>query len=290
MNKAENQVRPNEDDAFALDMSDFQDNEELDIQDASLEDTKQTDGEPTENNEQEKPVENVETEPKEEELDFTPFLDKLSKDIKYMDEDIKIGSVDEIKTLAQKGLNHDRLQEKLNSLENSDELQYIREQAKKFGLTTTEYIKEVKEFEKIQQEEQDKKEYQELIDNGVSEDLAKKVIENNKIAREWQQDKAKRKEEDEKKAEQLKKDAEYDEFLKLYPNVDVKSIPKEVLVASEKIGLTTAYTKYHNEQLTKEIAQLKQNKQNEEKAPVKGVSEHGGVVIEHDDFLKGLGI
>ena len=287
MNEAKNQVRPNEEEAFALDMSDFQEQEDLDIQDASLGDTKQTEEIAAETNGN---VENVDNDSKDEELDFAPFLIKLSENIKFMDEEVKIESLDEIKNLAQKGLNHDRLQEKLNNLESSEELQYIRSKAKEFGMTTSEYIKAVKDFEKQQQEEQDKNEYQELIDTGVSEDLAKRIIENNKIAREYQQEKATKKEEDEKKAEQSKKDAEYDEFLKLYPNVDVKQIPKEVLVASEKLGLATAYTKYHNEQLEKELTQLKQNKQNEEKAPVKGVSEHGGVVVENDDFLKGLGI
>ena len=49
----------------------------------------------------------------EEELDYTPLLEELSKKIKYKDEEIKINDLDEVVKNYQKGLNYDTLKDKL---------------------------------------------------------------------------------------------------------------------------------------------------------------------------------
>ena len=232
----------------------------------------------------------AETKEEAQEIDYKPLLEKLSKNIKYMDEEIKIDSIDEVIEKYQKGLNHDRLQEKLNSIENSEELTYIRDKAKEAGMKTTDYIKAVKEYEEQQDKINEQNQYDELIEKGVSPDLAKTIIENNKLAKEYQKDKAKRAEEEKAQLEKQKKDAEYDAFVKAYPSIDVKTIPAEVIKKSGEIGLLTAYTMYRNEQLENQINIVKTNKENEAKSPVKGTTEHGGVVnAKKDDFLDGLG-
>lgn len=233
----------------------------------------------------------TETKDEEKEIDYKPLLDNLSKNIKYMDEEVKIDNIDDVIKNYQKGLNHDRLQEKLNSMENSEELTYIRGKAKEAGMTTTDYIKAIKNFEEQQERESEQTQYNELIEKGLSDELAKSIIENNRLAKEYQKDKARRQEEEKAQLDKQKKDAEYDAFVKTYPDVDVKAIPPEVIKKSGEIGLLTAYTMYQNEQLRNQLNIAKTNKENETKSPIKGTTEHGGVVTtKKDDFLAGLGL
>ena len=55
----------------------------------------------------------------------------------------------------------------------------------------------------------------------------------------------------------IKKKAEDDKFFTLFPNVDVKSIPKEVYQQSQEIGLIAAYTNYENSQLKEKIKTIR---------------------------------
>jgi len=221
--------------------------------------------------------------------DYSKLLEQLSGKIKYMDQEIKIENVDDLIKNVQKGLDYDRKVEKINEIENSEELTYLKEKAKESGMTTKDYIKAIKDYEVQQAEKQEATELQEMIDNGVAEHIARKVIETNKIAKELQQEKARIAEEKKIVEDAKKKEAENEEFLNAYPNVDIKAIPAEVFKEAEKSNLLTAYTKHQNQQLLKEIELLKQNKKNEDSSPIKGTTEHGGVVIEkQDDFLIGF--
>lgn len=233
----------------------------------------------------------TEVEPEPEEVDFKPLLNKLSENIKYMDNEITIESLEDVIEKYQKGLDYDRKTDKLKELENSDEMKYLKSKAEESGMTTKEYIQALQEYEIKQQEAQEQEELEEMIDSGVAEHIAKKVIETNRVARELQKEKAKLQEEAKTKELQTKKDAENEEFLRNYPNVDIKQIPKEVFNEAEKIGLLSAYARFENNRLRQELEVLKQNKTNKDSSPVKGTTEHGGIVIEkEDDFLKGLGI
>ncbi len=229
------------------------------------------------------------TETKEEEMDFTPLLNKLSKEVKYLDEEVKIEDVDFLKNTFQKGLDYDRKVERLKELENSEELTYIREKAKDSGMTPTEYIKAIKDFETRQQVEQEEIEIAEMVENGVSETIARKVIETNRIAKELEQEKFKLKQEQDKLALEKKKEQDNQDFLRAYPEIDIKSIPKEVFVDAEKIGLIGAYSKFENAKLKQELELARQNQKNEKTSPVGSVTEHGGVELDQeDDFLRGF--
>lgn len=277
MNEAQNESIPAEVEANETDLSTLIDN---DIKNSfSEEETSQ----PT--------TKEVSTpaETKEEEPDFTPLLEKLSKEIKYMDNEVKIENVDTLKTTFQKGLDYDRKVEKLKEYENSPEMEYIKEKAKEADMSTTDYIRELKKFEIQQQEQQEQNEIDEMVENGVSQEIARKVIETNKIAKELQAEKQKIA--DEKKQLELsrQKEAENELFLQAYPDIDIKSIPKEVFLEAEKTNLLTAYTQFKNKELVIEIERLKQEQNNKQTSPVKGTTEHGGVVTEkEDDFIKGL--
>ena len=274
MNETENQNTPVEEEVLGIDMSDFDD----DI--TSSEDTEQpADGEVS------TPAETTE-----EEVDFTPLLNRLSKDIKYMDEDIAIDDYDNVKTNYQKGLDYDKKVEKLKEIENGDEMTFVREKAKEQGLTSSEYISKLRNDEIVLVKQQEENELNEMIENGVAEHIARKVIDTNKVAMRLDREDAKRAEQ--AKEVQLKeaKEADTNMFLEAYPDVNIKDIPQEVFKDAEKSNLLTAYTKHQNTQLLKQIETLKQNKTNEATSPVKTTTEHGGVVVEKEDpFLKGLG-
>ena len=231
----------------------------------------------------------AETEQKE--IDYTPFLETLSKEIKFMDEEVKFTNLDEVKTNIQKGLNYERLEKKLSDYENSKEMTYLKEKAKSLGLTTEQYIIEVEKYEVEQERNAEQQELAEMIESGVAENIAKKVIETNKLAKELNAERLKIKADKEAEVERTRKSAESEEFLKTFPNVKATDIPKEVFIEAEKSNLTTAYTKYENETLKKELEILKKNQTNKNSSPVKGTTEHGGVAIEkEDDFLKGFGL
>lgn len=229
------------------------------------------------------------TEEEQKELDYTPFLENLSKKIKYKDEEIKIDNLDDVITNYQKGKNYDTLQEKLNNVENGEVMQYIKELAKENGMTPEEYIKSAREFNKQQEIQQEQEELNEMINNGVPEHIAKKVIETNKTAKELKAEQLRIAKEKEEKQVEEKKQAEITEFLEKFPNVKVDEIPKEVLENAKKTNLKIAYTEHLLDLREKELQAIKQEKEIKSKSPVKGVTTHGGVVKEKTDpFVDGF--
>lgn len=279
-NEIEGTVIPNEADEMLIDPADLVESDEEEDGLVMEEDTSNSSDE----TEVSTPAEKVEVEP-----DLTPLLERLSKDIKYMDQDIQIKDYDDVKTTYQKGLDYDRKTEKLNEL--NTRYSYFEEKAKENGMSVEQYTEALKGYEKEQSKAQEQAELQDMIDNGISESIARKVVETNRIAKELNAEKLQIAED--KKALELakQKEQETDKFLTAFPSVDIKSIPNEVFKDSESMGLVSAYTKYENAKLKQELDLLKQNKQNKDSSPVKGTTEHGGVVIEaKDDFLIGLGI
>jgi hypothetical protein len=273
MNETENGARPSEEEVLELDFNDFEDS-------SSEEGTSQ----PTEE-EVSKP-----TETKEEETDYSPLLEKLSKEIKYMDEEITIDNVDDLKTTYQKGLDYDKKVQKLNELENSEEMTFLKSEAEKNGMTVKDYIKAIKDFEQEQIKVQESQEIEDMVDNGVSEEIARKVIETNRVAKELQAEKLKLQQEKQEEQIRKQKEAEDNAFLNAYPDVDIKSIPKEVFAEAQKSNLLSAYREYENKQLKAELEKIKQNEKNKEHTVTNGVTEHGSEEKITDPFLKGLGV
>ncbi|MDY0198948.1 MAG: hypothetical protein RBR68_14175 [Tenuifilaceae bacterium] len=237
--------------------------------DTQVEDTTEVE-ETTETTETEvdKPVEK-------EEVDYSALLESLSKEIKYMDEEVKIADLEEAKALLQKGLDYDRKTSKLEELKNDEGLKWLDTKAKEQGMTRQEYLKAVRDFEDKQIREQEEAELQDMIDNGISEEIAKKVIETNRVAKELASERAKLKEQEAKLEDKKRKEAEDEKFLQAYPGVDPKSIPAEVFKDAEQTNLLEAYTRYKNQELLKEIEILKQNEKNKKTSPVGSTTEHG---------------
>jgi len=254
--------------------------EESQVEDTNaLEQLKETETEETEKTEEV----STPTETKEE------TVDGFELDVVYNKETKKL-SKEEAKEFAQKGLNYDKLNEKYESLKASKELTYLEQKAKENGFDTTEkFVEALEESERKLTAKQEEEELNKMIDGGVDVEMAKKIIETNKIAKELEFEKAKIKA---KEAEVLKKEQEDNarrEFIKAFPDVKAEEIPKEVFIQAESVGLKAAYTEYALDKAKKEIELLKTNNENLEKSPVKGVTTHGGVNLEvTDPFLEGF--
>jgi len=187
--------------------------------------------------------------------------------LKYNHEE-KDYKISEVKELAQKGMNYDKMVEKVNNLENSPELEFVRQQAKANDMSVTEYIQATHDYQK--QIEVDK-----LVEAGNTEEVARELIDKRYAEKQAKIDKEKA------DNEQLSKDAEskeLNEFLETFPEIIVDEIPSEVFVlAKEKsISLTDAMYRIKSLKQEKEIKALKQKQENKTKAPLtKGVSEYG---------------
>lgn len=279
-NETQVESRPAEnEDVFVMDKNDFVDNEDT-LDTTIVEDTTKNEAETEEST----PT-NTEEATKEE--DYSALLKNLSSKIKYKDENIEIDSVDDVVEHYQKGKNYDTLKQKLDALAESPQIKLINKLASENGMTPEEYVKAFEKQQEENEREQEKEKIEEMILNGVPEDIAKEVVETGKLRKQLNEEKLAMQKELEEKQNKVKAEEEYDKFLEEFPDVKADDIPKEVFIKSKEIGLIPAYTKYLYEQTKKENEQLKIKGQ----APVTSTTSQGGVVTEkQDDFLKGLGI
>lgn len=225
----------------------------------------------------------------EKEVDFKPFLDALSKMVKYNKENVTIESIDDLVNGFQKGLNYDKKVQELENLQNSEGLKYIKEKADEMGITTDEYIHRVKDYEKQQEEERNQERLEEMVESGVPEDLAREVLATAELRRQLQEKENQLRKQEEESKKKEKENKEYEEFLKNFPDVNPEDIPKEVFEEAVNSNLSSAYMKYKLKDLE---TQLKVAKQNEENAAstVGGVTETGTTHENHvnDPFLDGF--
>jgi hypothetical protein len=231
---------------------------------------------PTEETEVEAP-ETQEQETQTEQPEQTPFLK-----VKYNKEEMELDE-ERARELAQKGLNYDKTIERLQALESDPRLSFIEDLAQQHGMTPDEYIEAVQ-----QQREQSR--IDELVSQGISEEVAQELLESRR-------DREERKREKEAKAEEEKKNAEFGEFFNYFreangreyvPNQD--AIPENVWESvNQGVPLKFAYMAHENSQLRTQLSTLKQNQSNAQKAPVGSVTAHGGnEIAAEDDFLAGF--
>jgi hypothetical protein len=202
--------------------------------------------------------------------------------IKFNREEKEI-SIEEAKELAQKGLNYDKTVERLQALETDPRLSFIEELANQHGMTPQEYMEAVQ-----QQREQSR--IDELVSQGISEEVAQEMLENRKFRDQYEAEKK-------AKAEEEKKNAEFGEFFNYFreangreyvPNQD--KIPENVWESvNQGVPLKFAYMAHENSQLRTQLSTLKQNQSNAQKAPVGSVTAHGGnEIAAEDDFMRGF--
>lgn len=226
-----------------------------------------------------------------EEIDFKPFLEYLSKNTKYNKENVNVDSIEEVINNFQKGLNYEKLQNKIDSLENGKALSYINKKANELGLSVDEYMEQVEEYEKEQEREKNAQRLQEMIESGVPEDVAKEVIATSELRKQLQEEKNQLEKQKREQEEKQNKDKEYDDFIKEFPDVKAEEIPKEVFEAANSKGQTLlqAYKDYLYVEMKKELDQMKQNKENEEKS-IGSTQNYGGKDYKEpsDLFLEGF--
>lgn len=225
----------------------------------------------------------------EKEVDFKPLLEELSKKVKYNKENVTIENLEDLINGYQKGLNYDKKVQELENLQNSKAEVYLKKKANELGISVDEYMDQVEDYERRQQEEQDQARLEEMIENGVPEDVAKEVIATAELRRKLQEKENELKEKEEASKKKEKENKEYEDFLKNFPDVNPEDIPKEVFEDAVNSDLSSAYMKYKLKDLEN---QLKVAKQNEENAAstVGGVTETGTTQENHtsDLFLEGF--
>lgn len=231
------------------------------------------------------------TEPKEESKkeddSYKALLEELSKKVKYNKESVQIESIDDVVNNYQKGLNYDKLQEKLNSLENSKAMSYIKNKAEELGMSIDEYMDQVENYEKEQEKQREQEKLEEMISNGVPEEVAKEVIATSQLRKQLQAEKNQLEKEKKEKESKESKDKEYADFIKEFPDVKPEDIPKDVFLNAENSSLREAYMKYQIEEQKKQIEILKKNQENSSSA-VGSTTERGGVETKADAFLEGF--
>lgn len=204
--------------------------------------------------------------------------------LKYMDEERRV-TREEVVTLAQKGMDYDRVREKYEDAKTryadyetikadlakrNEQIQWLEELARDQGQTLDELV------ESTQVSIMSKK-------TGKSPEVCKGIVANQRLERELKAQQAKLAETGSKNA---KRDADIDAFLKAYPDWQGKNpdgIPKEVWTAVTQNGesLVSAYRAYEvkelRAQLEKERAEAQKQKQKEEnKAHSLGSMSTGG--------------
>lgn len=202
--------------------------------------------------------------------------------VKYNKEELDLDE-DRARELAQKGLNYDKLVERVQQLETDPRLSFVEELAREQNLEVNEYLQQVQEWR-----EQEK--LNQLIQSNIPEDLAKEILEARK-------DREVRKQQEQQQQVEQKKQSEAFEFFEYFKqatgkefNNEADQIPQEVWdINSQGVPLKYAYMQHHNQQLQNQIKILKQNESNAKKAPIGSLSAHGSADNQSEDpFLSGF--
>jgi predicted ATP-dependent protease len=206
----------------------------------------------------------------------------LTFKVKYNKEEQEL-TYDDAVPLIQKGMNYDKMQERLQALESDPRLNFVEGLARQQGMNVDEYLQAVQEFQ--QQEELNT-----LIQQNIPEEYAREMLETRKFR---EQIEAERK----TKSEQERQNAEYNDFFHYFKgangrdyDANTDQIPQEVWdIHANGVPLKYAYMEHHSNQLASQVKVLKHNESNKKKAPIASLSAHGSQeVASEDDFLRGF--
>lgn len=235
------------------------------------------------------PNETKETEEEDDKVDYAPLLEALSKKVKYNGESVKVDSIDDLITNFQKGLNYDKKNEQYEALQNSKVEQYVSKKAKELGLTVDEYIEQVEEYEAEQEKLREQERLEEMVNNGVPEDVAREVIATSQLRKQLQAKENELKEREERENAKHKEEQEYADFVAAFPNVKAEDIPKEVYEAAQHSNLTSAYKDWLIKDLQTKLSIQQTNSKNAQSA-IGSVTESGPTKKNEpvDLFLEGF--
>lgn len=182
--------------------------------------------------------------------------------VKYNGEEKDI-PLEEAAALAQKGMNYDKVLERLRAAENSEEFKVLDAYAKQNGMSRQQYVKHLqsRQAEALMETEiQELKNKHPEITDALAQELA--GIRAKEKQRELAQ--VERQEQERQKQEQLRP---WQDFAKAYPHVkDFASLPEAVRNdVAEGMEPVSAMRKYELSEAKKEIENLKQQLQIKEK-------------------------
>ena len=249
----------------------------------------QTESKSEEESESSTPNETEEAKEKDTDVDYKPLLEALSKKVKYNGESVNIESIDELVTNFQKGLNYDKKQEQYENLQNSKVEQYVSKKAKELGMSVDEYIEQVENYEREQEKKKEQARLEEMINNGVPEDVAKEVIATSQLRKQLQEKENQLKEQEERAKAENDKNKQYADFVEQFPDVEPESIPKEVFENAQHKSLVDAYKDWLIKDLETKLQIKEQNEKNASSA-VGSVTETGTTEKQKptDLFLEGF--
>lgn len=195
---------------------------------------------------------------------------------------------DEAITLAQKGRNYDKINERLTALQNDPFRKQLDEIAMNAGLSTEEYMNRLSEFQtqsSIQRIAREFKRQNPDATDEIASQYAQQAYENQQTKlRKDKADKAKA----DADAEQNALVEEVKAFNKAFPKVDLNTLPQEVIDdINSGTPLMQAYLMYDNRQLRSRM-QSEVTNQNNAKRNIGKLNENSGSANGGDPFLSGL--
>jgi len=236
-----------------------------------------------------KPNETNDSKSDDTEVDYKPLLEALSKKVKYNGESVNIENIDELITNFQKGLNYDKKQEQYENLQNSKVEQYVSKKARELGMSVDEYIEQVENYEREQEKKKEQEKLEQMINNGVPEDVAKEVIATSQLRKQLQEKENQLKEQEEKAKAENDKNKQYADFVEQFPNVKPEDIPKEVFEKAQSSTLVEAYKDWKIKDLETKL-QIKEQNEKNAKSAIGSVTETGTTKKQEpsDPFLEGF--
>lgn len=268
--------------------------EDSDFPNEEIEDTNDNESEGEEEEEEQEETDSAEEaeeddseeEQGEEEEDTTPKTYRLKTKENHQEVESEYAE-DELVSLVQKGKDYDRVKQQVSEYKNDPRLAFIGRLANEHNMTPEQYMK-------AYDDQQYKTQLDELIESGVSEEIAKEVVET-------------RRKKNTPEPEQTQDEKDLQDFLVYYAKVNGRdfaendTLPTEVVKAVQSgTPLKTAYMEYlidnqkqtqseQKKQAEKQVQKQEHKEKVKQKAPVKGVGKMGnGASPKKDKLFDGL--
>ena len=214
----------------------------------------------------ESPDEETVEEPASEETEPTQETDDNFLQIRYNGQD-QFLTREQATTLAQKGMNYDKISQKLQEALDNPALKVIESNARKANMSVSDYVNRMAQFQdtlNIQQIANDFKAQNPDVSDAVAKQYANEVYKNQLAQM------AKEQADREAKASQAEQDAlvkEVKAFQSRFPDVDIQNLPNEVVDdINEGTPLMEAWLSYENRQLRNRLTNSNTNAKNKAQA------------------------
>ena len=235
----------------------------------------------------ESPDEETVEEPASEETEPTQETDDNFLQIRYNGQD-QFLTREQATTLAQKGMNYDKISQKLQEALDNPALKVIESNARKANMSVSDYVNRMAQFQdtlNIQQIANDFKAQNPDVSDAVAKQYANEVYKNQLAQM------AKEQADREAQASQAEQDAlvkEVKAFQSRFPDVDIQNLPNEVVDdINDGTPLMEAWLSYENRQLRNRLTNSNTNAKNKASA-VGNVAENTSANTGTDPFLQGL--